>query len=301
MKCTKCTADVTNGVALCARCQQTLTEALVNVASYYADADRIQPGQRVKVRSAYVSTPPPSVDPVPDAVSEATDYVDTIVLGWVRNLEDDRPGIDKPPAHTTTACAWLEHHLPTIVTLEWAGECLREMLDCERMLRRILDRADTGWYAGKCGNELAPERSHDGFTCGCDCHHDGDCNLDCGDSPTIEAIVCPRGLYASTSSNWVRCPECGHTWQVDQRRDVMMQEASDELAPVRVLARVVIGLTDELSEERLTRRIEKWIERGQLHDYGVRVLDGRPRRVYRIGDVVKLVSGEVKPKAAEAC
>ena len=81
----------------------------------------------------------------------------------------------------------------------------------------------------------------------------------------------------------------------------MRADASDQLAPVRTIAKIVVELTDEPSVERLTRRIEKWVDREQLVDYGVRVLDGRPRRVYRIGDVLELVSGEVRPRDAAAC
>ncbi len=70
-----------------------------------------------------------------------------------------------------------------------------------------------------------------------------------------------------------------------------MTEARDQVAPVSVIARVVVGLMDnETSVERLTNRIDKWVSRGQLHDLGVRVLDGRPRRAYRVGDVFDLLN-----------
>jgi hypothetical protein len=75
----------------------------------------------------------------------------------------------------------------------------------------------------------------------------------------------------------------------------MLAMARDELAPIRVIAGVVVHLTEESSVERLTRRIEQWVQRGQLADYGVRVLEGRPRRVYRIDDVLRLAL----PKRAE--
>lgn len=278
--CNSCTATVTNGLALCETCTQTLRVALVNVAAFHTDALRIPPGQRVKVRSAYKSTPPPGSEPSFDAVTATTGYVDAVVNGWVENLLDDRPGIGTPPNETAKTCGWLESCVSSIVTLDWAAEMLREMLECERALQRLIDRSDTGKFAGICGNEIGREVTEDGETV---------------------ALMCPRGLYRTESSTWVRCPECGRTWDAEARRDLMRQQAAEELAPIRTVARVVVGLTDEVSQERLTRRIEQWVHRKQLPDYGVRVLDGQPRRVYKIGDVLALVSGEVKPRDNEVC
>lgn len=278
LTCLWCQAEITNGLALCARCQTTLSVACVNTASFFADVGRIRPGQRVKARSAYQSAPPPSVDPPRDPIGEALDECSNIVFGWCQNLEDDRP-VAKMPTTTEARLGWLESHIPSIASLEWAGECMREVRECERNLQRILDRSDTGKYAGICGNEVGREEV---------------------DGESVP-LYCERHLYVPPGENWVRCPECGRNWDAKDRRTEMLRQAKDELAPVRVIAGVVVQLTDEPSVERLTRRIEKWVDRGQLIDYGVRVLDGQPRRVYRIDDVIKLVTGEVLPREAKAC
>lgn len=267
--CDNCQAETTNGLSLCERCQTTLSIALVNVAAFHKDVLRIKPGERVKVRGAYQSTPPPSDQPPHDRISAAADYVSAVVFGWVQNLEDDRPGIKAAPRDTGDRCGWLEAHRVTIATLSWGGEILREMLECEEMLQRILDKSDTGWYAGVCGHEIGREVDQDG---------------------EVQPIVCERYLYGTQGSAWVRCPECGRTWNAGDRREVMLNEARDEVAPVRVVARIVVGLMDgETSVERLTRRIEKWIDSGKLGDLGTRVLDGRPRKVYNLGEVFDLV------------
>lgn len=278
MNCLSCTAETTNGLALCETCRQTLMVACVNTAAYFADVDRIQPGQRVKVRSAYRSTPPPGTDPSRDPIADTLDRVSTIVFGWCRVLLDDRPEAKTMPATTELRCGWLEAHITSIATLEWAGECVREMVECERMLRRILDRSDTGKYAGVCGNEIGRQTFDE----------------------AVVPVTCPRHLYA-TEGGWVTCPECGRTWDSKERQEEMLKTAREQLAPVRVIARIVVELTGEPSVEKLTRRIEQWVHREQLHDYGVRVLDGKPRRVYRIDDVVKLVNGEIRPREAQAC
>lgn len=284
MTCRFCDATTTNGLALCERCQRTLSVALVNTAAYYADALRIQPGQRVKVRGAYQSTPPPGFIPQRDPIADTTDYVDTIVVGWVRNLEDDRPELTKVSGDTVRACGWLEAHIKTIATLEWAGEVVRELMDCERRLQRLIDRSDTGWYAGMCGNEIGREWVGE------------------GDEAEVLPVYCPRNLYGTAGTSWVRCPECGRTWDAGQRREAMIRDARDQNAPVSVIARAVVGLLDnEVSVQRLANRIDQWVSRGQLHSLGVRVLeDGKPHRVYRIGDVFDLLGKRDTPKADTA-
>lgn len=280
MTCKWCQADVTNGLALCARCQTTLSTACVNVAAYFADVDRIRPGQRIKVRSTYRSTPPPGLIPQTDPIAEALDYVASIVWGWCENLCDDRP-VGAMPATTERRCGWLESHIPSIATLEWAAECLRELLDCERRLRRILDKADTGWYAGMCGNEIGREEV---------------------DGETVQ-LTCERHLYGTAGTSWVRCPKCGRTWDSAARREVMLREAREFHAPVTVIASAVVGLVDgEHSVQRLANRIDQWVSRKKLHDLGVRVLaDGKPHRVYRLGDVFDLLGLETQQSEAEAC
>lgn len=296
--CTHCTAEVTNGLALCSTCQQTLRVALVNVAAFHTDVLRIQPGERVKTRSTFQSTPPPTLDDAHDPISAVAENVDNMLGTWCRVLADDRPMAETPPLGAVRQCAWLEVHVPTIATLEWAGELISEVMHAEKRLQAILDRSDTGWYAGQCGEVLLNERTHDGESCVCECHN----GYACSDPdicspvvPMIAAVVCERGLYVTQGQHWITCPECGKGHDTATKREQMMTEARDHVAPVSVIAKVVVGLMDtEVSVERLTNRIDKWVSRGQLHDLGVRVLDGKPRRAYRLGDVFDLLQAQKK-------
>lgn len=296
--CTHCGAATTDHLALCPRCQTTLTVALVNVPAYRADLERIRPGERVRRRGVHTSTPPTRLDPpVRDRIAETMDAVDSTIATWCRALADDRPTITAPPTGYRLQCAWLEQHIATIATLEWAAEALRDLLAAERLLLRELDRSDTGWYAGQCGNVLAEERVHDGRTCACGCHDGGPCDIPDGgchpEQVLIPAVVCERGLYGVPGHGWVHCPKCGSTWDAGARRAILLREARHEVAPVAVIARAVVGLVDtEVSVERLANRIDQWVRRGRLSDLGVRVLDGQHRRVYRLGEVFDLVMRE---------
>lgn len=300
--CRHCTATITNGSALCAASQQTLRVALVNAAAYYADLDRIRPGSGVRVRSSYVSTPPPGTNAAPDKIAAVLEATDGMVSGWARILVDDRPQAGPPPTNTGSALGWLESHTPSIANLDWAGEFIRDVIASEKTMRRLLDQSDTGWYAGKCGATLKPERPHDGFTCECACHLGVECDLPECVPGTIAAVSCDRGLYGTQGVSWIYCPQCGATHDATTLRDNLMREARAELAPVSVVARAVVGLLDtETSVAKLANRIDQWVSRGRLHDLGVRVLvpGGKPQRVYRIGDVFDLLGAPKDEPAGE--
>lgn len=282
MNCLGCTATTTNGLALCEKCQHAFRVACTDTAAFYADVDRIKPGQRIKVRSAYQSTPPPGFTPGRDPISDALHAAANTAATWARLLVEEHAQITKAPTGTREQLGWLESNVVSIATMSWCGEIVREIKACARRLQNILDSVDTGSYAGVCGNEIG--RAWD----------DGD----------IITLTCPRDLYRAASAAWVRCPECGRTWDAEERRRVMVAEARDQVAPISVVARAVVGLLDEEhSVEKLANRIQYWIGKKRLHDYGVRVLtsDGKPHRVYRIGDVYDLLkprdtdTGEVLP------
>jgi hypothetical protein len=110
---------------------------------------------------------------------------------------------------------------------------------------------------------------------------------------------CPADLFVTPGDTFLRCRTCGTFWSVAQRRDQVIAQARDALLPVAVIARAVVQLLEgEPSQQRLEARLRKWVERGLLDDYGVRVLEGRPRRVYRLGDVIDRLTREASGVSA---
>lgn len=264
LKCLHCEA-ATNGVVLCKRCRTTLTIALQNVGSYHADLFSLGATIRVTGRRSGTSDPTgASVNafrgepPVERAAAEAT----TILVAWVRALLDDRPGLTCPADSVAATSEFLRANIPSIVTLEWAGEFMRQMLELEGSLHGIVSRGQGAtWSAGICGARTGAEVDD----------------------------WCPHDLVVKPGQRYVRCGACGHSWPVGERRKRIIEEAREKLLPVSTIAKVAVTLLDgEPSVQRLEARLNKWVERGQLEDYGVRVLTHgqQPRRVYRLGDVM---------------
>lgn len=110
------------------------------------------------------------------------------------------------------------------------------------------------------------------------------------EQPVIGAVACQRVLYAQAEDRWVNCRDCGSTWDVRGRRELLMRRAEDELAPVAVIAQLAATITGETSVGKIEARIRKWVERNRIKAVTTKVIEGRERRVYRVGDVLDLLA-----------
>ncbi|MFT4081173.1 MAG: hypothetical protein QM638_01175 [Nocardioides sp.] len=294
LTCLHCGASTTNGLVLCQRHLHALSEALTNLAAYYADTESLKPMRHsVRVRRAPASQVP-SLGAGGDGwgrVDAAMYDAENTLTTWCRTLADDR-GLTPPcidlrdlPSSVRRLASWLESYATTVATLGWAAECLRDLRRTAHALRRVLDDADTGHFIGRCGAEVGRQDGQDG-----------------------QVLTCPRGLYALEGESWKTCPECGHSHDVAARRAALKQATADELAPLRVVARAVVLLVPgEPSVERMIQRIKKWVQREQLDDYGLRHYDDGSgpdpvaRKHYRIGDVLALVERDTRRIDASRC
>lgn len=287
--CAWCEHTTGPGMTLCGKCVSTLDIALGNVATYWADLDTIRQkrtryggtaakgsigkAQPLPVDHRFLDTKPGKGGQ--GAGSELVFATRNTVTTWARLVMEEHPPIREQAPRDTIAsiCGWLGLQRHWIAGQDWATEMLDEMLDLERRLRRFVDRPADAWYAGECGSETDRD---DGTT-----------------------VTCRRELYATPGSAWVRCNDCGCEYDVEGRRKTLLDEAEDREVTVRMLARIVTTLGDiDASEARLEGRINVWVHRGRLKANGSRVVDGRPRPVYRVGDVLDLLSADAQDKPA---
>lgn len=288
MTCLHCKAETTNGLALCEMCQYAASQWLTYLPIYFRNLARQQrPGRpngslgtsgQWLIRRGEVDT-----SLIPKALGKAVNDLTT----WVRCLADDR-GIDMPEADTeadtvTACCAFLAEHLTSVATLEWAGQCLRDIDKHHRALLALTETAVPGWYAGACRQITGRSMEGDIFECG-------------------------TSTYVVPGLTWVTCHSCGATTAARDHLPVILEEASEWLARPHHLARAVVALVDtEQSVVRLRKRINKWGDRGRIkrHQHTTRdhVFDietetivvadvplGYPR--YRLGDVLDALAVE---------
>lgn len=196
---------------------------------------------------------------------------------------------------TTSMCAYLLRMASTIAAEMWAPDLLDELLDLEKRLRKFVDRPSERWYAGICGNPLADDREHNGTTCGCDCHNavglpcdvPGGCGLEYA---VVPGARCDYPLWAAPGTPFVRCRECGHTWATTERKATLLDEARDRVLTLEVILQIAETLgTPAMRSPKNPERVRQWAARGKVRVLGERVVHGKPRPIYRVGDVLDLL------------
>ena len=127
MNCLSCTADTTNGLALCELCQMKASKCLEFLPVYFHNLARWRPG-RAGSRPVPGSREPSGVGyAVDDRVSRALDEVGADLTGWAQALADDRldgviPASNDETSSVRVACWFLASNLTSVATLDWCGE-----------------------------------------------------------------------------------------------------------------------------------------------------------------------------------
>lgn len=278
----------TSGAILCDDCCKTLAVALANVSAYWADLETVQT-KTVRYGSTGATKGSPGKEsPLPIDARFATaeaggtqvkwDVWSTVVT-WCRAVMEDQPELTGPvcvtclhvscaairrrrwPRNTVRSMlAYLDRQFRWIVREPWAPEFLDSMLDCERRLRRLIDRPADRWYAGKCS--IADEHG-----------------------------TCTAELYAIAGAETVTCPACAFEHRVAYRREVLLREAEDYLVTATEAAHALASWTEyDGTRDSLRDRIQKWRDRDQLTERGHVEQGGKDRPLYRLGDVVTLLT-----------
>ena len=278
---------------ICAGCGQTLTKALKHIADLHSELD-VTLTKQSRVGSTNGPAQPPEVDPDPQpknvilwgvavqalpfhigASSVAHDVANAIST-WARVILEER-GMDLPlipeppigPICTPTECKhqscivirWhvkdseMTHAAKFIAEYVWwlrrrpeAPEAYSDLVAIASQLERIIDNPPTLKYAGPCN-------------------------------------ICRKDLYVREGAGTVECRPCGMTYDMDGRREWLLECAEDRLERASLIAQAVTDLGSPISADR----IRKWAQRGQLLPHAT---DRLSRPLYRVGDVTDLLRFE---------
>lgn len=286
IKCFGCGAETTNGLALCALCQEFGNKCLEFIPVHFGNLARWRP-ERVGSRPVPGSRIPQgafSTGVQGDRVGRCLDEAGNDLTTRVRQLADDR-GVEIPYAadevNTVRVACWLlSDNLASISTLDWCGDLIADLRRIEEDLQRLSEEVVPGWYAGACR-------------------------------------TCDVNTYVIPGLTWVTCGGCGVVTNARDHLEIILGEARTWVGTPRQIAAALVAMLDaETDVERLWERIRRWgrpestvrdkqtgavkrvIPAGPLHEFSVRRLDGDGDEVgprhFRLGDVLDQLQREAR-------
>lgn len=297
----------TAGSTLCERCSTTFQYAIPNVGAYFADLEtvstkRTRYGTQGTTKGSVGRSQPLPVDlrfvngarhsdmfggvggPTTAPGNQMRWDTWNTVTTWCRTIMEEQPELEGPTCvdclHLSCAATrrrrWPENTIPSMIRYlarqfrwlarePWAPVMFDEFVDLERRLVKFVDSKPDRWYAGKCSAEREDE------------------------------ACCTAELYATADKGVIVCRACGARHDVSERREFLLREAKSYLVTATEAAGALLAWTDyDGSETKLIDRIGKWRTRGLLESTGTADVGGKPRHLYRLGDVQDMMVDDAR-------
>lgn len=252
---------------LCPGCIHHLEQALAEIPAIVDDLETTltrqgATGQRDGGRSA---TKPLPFDLT---ASGLLHELHRLLAGWVNEV---RCSSDRLPrdAGTATLARWLQTRLPRLAQYPAATELADDIHRVVERSKWVIDRRPDRWYAGPC------------LTAGCV-------------EPDVHGRPRPTDLFVQPKAKRVLCRRCGASYDVAERRALLLAAAEDVLATATEIARAVTSLAGVTVR---AARVWQWAHRGRLVAHSV---DGQGHPLYRVGDVIELLAAEQRKEASRA-
>lgn len=233
---------------LCGACEADLARALGDVPWLAGQLDVVLSKQGSHAPAGRRTGVPLPYDP---RATEAAYVLKSALVGWVRLLTDASTvlaGAEAPYDHLPSIALWLLARLEELVMHHAAGEAVDEICSAVRSAIRLVDRPADLVYAGPCGNDVTV------------------------DEP------CPEALYARPDAVRVTCRVCRSVYDVEDRREWMLDAVEGMLFRAADMAHVLTSLGWPCTQGQ----IRQWASRGRVVAHGV---DGQGHPVYRVSEV----------------
>lgn len=250
--CTLCEQPQVDTAYACPDCADRTRRDLEWLAANAAELDvTVARLSRTRATGSDRPSTPARTIPINISASHDRDAVQNTISTWARDILEHRPHLH-PPAGTIGGCAaWISGQLDWIRHRPYAAAALDELSDAAALARRIVDSPPARVYRGPCHSVTATG-------------------------------PCTQELYAPDGAETIRCQSCGTEHDSRSRRDWLLRQASDHLAPAAAIATAIRAWTPYRLDSSTVRQ---WVRRGRLVARG-RSGDGRP--TYPVRDAIAL-------------
>lgn len=238
---------------ICRNCERALAKQLADIPALLDELD-ITLCRSDAIGAGNVRRSAEQPLPFKVSAGDTRWLLDTTVTTWARLIAEER-GVSLPANTTAEAAEWLHQHLQAVSMSEAAGEAVDEVAHAVDETYRAIDRPPDLLLAGPCRVE-----------------------------------ECPAWLYARPGQSRVRCPDCGVTHDVHERREWMMTAAGN----MRVTASVALSWVRLLTGVVIPKGTwRSWRSRGRLSVAG---LDRQGHERFRFADVHELTLARMQHK-----
>lgn len=260
-ECETCGRTVADGATICVGCAYKLDAAIADVAAYRGLAYDLelaitrQTQFGTKGGGSRATETPVAFD---QRASEAAQHLKGVLVTWAILIAEET-GAELPADDLARIAAWLRPRVGWLRHHVAGAEAWDEILQAVKEARHVVDRPAETLYAGPCD-------------------------------------TCERALYARPGAAYVTCrtPECdGLEYPVEDRRRWMRDQCEDLIGGASYVAAVCAGLGVKVSPSAIRKWAEPKRDRLRPCDYAPsRTSNGKPRPLYRVGDVIRVAAGE---------
>lgn len=264
----------------CTTCAYRLDEAIAQVGAYHGLAWDLELGASRQVRLGDRTGPRAAETPLPydDRPGRAADALHRVLAYWadlvatetgMRDWKPGRIGPTCPPGCGHPSCTLIRPpSLPPTEPgkLAQLAVWLRPRVGWLRHHPRgqtAFDEITAAVANARRAVDRPPERTYVGS---CD--------------------NCAEDMYVRPGASVVICPGCDELYDVETRRRWLLTAAEDVLATATEIARAVTNLGQPVTAEM----IRGYAHRGRLLVRGRRTVGGRQTPVYRLGDVLSILT-----------
>lgn len=244
--CDLCARPVADLAHVCAHCAHPFTLDLQDVPALDAELD-VTVSKLARIGSGGGRSSEPRMPVNLDADVHGRRL--KAVLGSWADLIADQRGIPAPLDGLAPVSRWLLGHVTWLRHHPAGADCVVEVRDAVRGVRRAIDRPQERLYAGTC--------------------------------------ACGTPLYAKPGAAQVTCGACATpdnhaAYDVAERRNRMLAELQDMQLPAADIARALTSLIRPIAPALLYT----WVSRQRLTPCGA---DRHGRALFRVGDVADLM------------
>lgn len=225
----RCSRIINDDAYVCKECVKEASKDLAEVAYFLRHIDEKRARITTNWRFGTVGRSPEVPLPYDPRVGKALGPIRNALTTWARIHQDEHPEHPMPPTDLTRTAAWLADFTEWDAGRPWAHDAFDQYQSAHEGLKKLFDIPPEREAIGTCGKELD------------------------------DGTPCPEILAAEKGATTHTCPRCGHSHDVKDRREAMLDEADDFTVTIAEAVRMLRTTDRHHVSARLIRALVRYV------------------------------------------